>query len=250
MYLSMGHMMGLPLPNWFHGAENAIPFAFTQFLLTLPIVFVNFKYYKVGYRSLFHLSPNMDSLIAVGSSAALAYGIFAIYQIGVGLGHGDLDTVNHYMMDLYFESAGTILTLITLGKYLETRSKRKTSDAIAKLMDLAPKTATVIRDGEEQEIPVEEVVKGDLVVVRPGQRVPVDGRVEQGSSSVDQSALTGESIPVEKGPGRYRDCCVDQQVRLFPDARGKGGRRYYPGPDHPAGGGRQFFQSTHRQARG
>ena len=201
MYLSMGHMMGLPLPNWFHGAENAIPFAFTQFLLTLPIVFVNFKYYKVGYRSLFHLSPNMDSLIAVGSSAALAYGIFAIYQIGVGLGHGDLDTVNHYMMDLYFESAGTILTLITLGKYLETRSKRKTSDAIAKLMDLAPKTATVIRDGEEQEIPVEEVVKGDLVVVRPGQRVPVDGRVEQGSSSVDQSALTGESIPVEKGPG-------------------------------------------------
>ncbi len=201
MYVSMGHMMGLPLPPGFHGNENAVTFAFTQLLLTIPILYVNRKYYQVGFKSLFRLSPNMDSLIAIGSAAAVVYGIFAIFEIGYGLGHGLPDVVSHYTMDLYFESAGTILTLITLGKYLETRSKGKTSEAITKLMDLAPKTAVVIRDGQEQEIPVEDVVVGDTVVVRPGQRVPVDGVVIEGASSLDQSALTGESIPVEKHEG-------------------------------------------------
>lgn len=201
MYLAMGHMMGWPLPGFFHGAENAVIFSFTQFMLTLPIVFVNRKYYQVGFKTLFRGSPNMDSLIAIGSTAALAYGIFAIYRIGWGLGHGDMAVVEHYSMDLYFESAAMILALITLGKYLEARSKGKTSEAITKLVDLAPKTAVVERDGVESAIPVEEVVLGDIIVVRPGQSIPVDGVITEGSSAVDQSALTGESIPVEKGVG-------------------------------------------------
>lgn len=201
MYLAMGHMMGWPLPGFFHGTENAVIFSFTQFLLTLPIVFVNRKYYQVGFKTLFRGSPNMDSLIAIGSTAALAYGIFAIYRIGWGLGHGDMAVVEHYSMDLYFESAAMILALITLGKYLEARSKGKTSEAITKLVDLAPKTAVVERDGVESAIPVEEVVLGDIIVVRPGQSIPVDGVITEGSSAVDQSALTGESIPVEKGVG-------------------------------------------------
>ena len=174
--------MRLPLPAWFHGNENALNFAFTQFLLTIPILYVNRKYYQVGFKTLFRLSPNMDSLIAIGSAAAVAYGIFAIFQIGYGLGHGNMEIVSHYTMDLYFESAGTILTLITLGKYLEARSKGKTSDAITKLMNLAPKTATVVRNGEEVEIPVEEVIVGDILSVRPGQSVPVDGVIVKGSS--------------------------------------------------------------------
>lgn len=201
MYISMGHMAGLPLPSFLTGHQNAIAFAMTQFLLTLPVMYVNRKYYQVGFKTLFRGSPNMDSLIAIGSIAAVVYGIFAIYRIGYGLGTGDMDLVARYHMDLYFESAATILTLITLGKYLETRSKGKTSEAIAKLMDLAPKTATVIRDGMEVEIPVEDVAIGDIVVVRPGQSIPVDGVITEGNSSVDQSALTGESIPVEKNPG-------------------------------------------------
>lgn len=198
MYISMGHMMGLPLPNFFHGTQNALTFAFTQFLLTLPIMYINSKYYKVGFKTLFKGSPNMDSLIAIGSAAAVIYGIFAIYSIGYGLGHQDFDLVNHYTMDLYFESAAMILTLITLGKYLETKSKGKTSDAITKLIDLAPKKATVLRDNEEFEIPIEEVVVGDILVVKPGQSIPVDGVIVEGSSAIDESALTGESIPVEK----------------------------------------------------
>jgi len=201
MYVSMGHMMGLPLPHFFHGAENALTLAFTQFLLTLPIMYMNRKYYEVGFKTLFHGAPNMDSLIAIGSAAAVVYGLVAIYSIGWGLGHGDLKIVEQYAMDLYFESAGTILTLITVGKYLETRSKGRTSDAIAKLLDLAPKTATVLRDGGETVIPLEEVEVGDTVVVRPGQSIPVDGVVLEGNSAVDESAITGESIPVEKGPG-------------------------------------------------
>ena len=168
-YISMGHMMGAPLPAFLVGHENAISFAFTQLLLTLPILYINDKYYKNGFRSLLHGGPNMDSLIAVGSIAAVIYGVFAIYQIGYGLGHGDMARVEQYHMDLYFESAGMILTLITLGKFLETRSKGKTSQAISRLMDLAPKTATVLRDGAEAEIPVEEVRVGDRVAVRPGQ---------------------------------------------------------------------------------
>ena len=200
-YLSMGHMMGMPVPHFFHGTENAMTYALTLFLLTVPIMVINQKYYRVGFKTLFHLSPNMDSLIAVGSAAAVVYGIAALFCIGWGLGHGDGELVKHYSMDLYFESAGTILTLITLGKYLETRSKGRTGEAISRLMDLTPKTAAVIRDGVETELPVEQVRAGDLVLVRPGGSVPVDGVVVEGASSVDESALTGESVPVDKGPG-------------------------------------------------
>ena len=200
-YLSMGHMMGWPIPHVFHGTQNAFIFALTQFLLLLPIMYVNDKYYKVGFKTLAHRSPNMDSLIALGSAAAVIYGVAAIFEIGWGLGHGDLARVERWSMDLYFESAGMILALITLGKYLETRSKGKTGEAISRLMDLAPKTATVLRGGQEAVIPVEEVAVGDLIVVRPGQAIPVDGEIVEGSSSIDESALTGESIPVDKGPG-------------------------------------------------
>ena len=200
-YLSMGHMMGWPIPSFFHGTENAMIYALTLFLLTVPTLIINQKYFRVGFKTLFHLSPNMDSLIAVGSSAAVLYGIVALYFISWGLGHGDLALVERYSMDLYFESAAMIVTLITVGKYLETRSKGKTGQAISRLMDLSPKTATVLRDGQETEIPVEQVMAGDLVLVRPGGSVPVDGVVVEGASSVDESALTGESIPVDKGPG-------------------------------------------------
>lgn len=200
-YISMGHMMGAPLPSFFHGNENALTFAFTQLLLVLPIVLINYSYFTRGFKALFHRAPNMDSLIAVGSGAALIYGIFAIYRIGYGLGHGIDTLVSQYSMDLYFESSGMILTLITVGKYLETRSKGKTSQAIAKLIDLTPKTALILRDGTESEIPVEEVQIGDILVVKPGSSIPVDGVVTEGSSSVDEAALTGEPIPVEKNPG-------------------------------------------------
>lgn len=198
LYISMGHMLGLPFPHAFHAIENALIVAFTQFLLTLPIVFVNKKYFQVGFKTLFKAAPNMDSLIAIGSSAAIVYGVFAIYRIGYALGHTDMETVRRFSEDLYFESGATILTLITLGKYLEAKSKSRTSDAITHLMDLAPKTAVVLRNKEELEIPVEQVLLGDIVIVKPGQRVPVDGLVESGNSSLDESALTGESIPVFK----------------------------------------------------
>lgn len=201
MYISMGHMLNLPIPSFLVGTQNAVSFAFMQFLLSIPIIIVNRNYYIGGFKSLFRGAPNMDSLIAIGSGAALAYGIFAIFRIGYGLGIGDIGIVNSYSSDLYFESAAMILALITLGKFLETRSKGKTSEAITKLMDLSPKTAIVERDGQEVEIPVEDVVIGDIVVVRPGQNIPVDGIIVDGQSSVDQSALTGESIPVEKNIG-------------------------------------------------
>lgn len=200
-YLAMAHMLGWPLPKIFHGEKNAITFAFTQFLLVLPVMITNNKYYTVGYKTLFNRSPNMDSLIAIGTSAAVLYGIFAIYKIGYGLGHMDMDMVMHYSMDLYFESAGVILALITLGKFLEARAKGKTSDAIKKLIDLSPKTALVERNDQEIEIPIEEVEKGDIVIVKPGQLVPVDGKIIFGNSSIDESMLTGESIPVEKKVG-------------------------------------------------
>ena len=201
LYLSMGHMLRLPLPAMFTGENNAINYSFTQLLLTVPIIYINRKYYQVGFKTLFHRAPNMDSLIAIGSAAAVIYGLFAIYRIGYGLGYGDMEIVKHYSHDLYFESAGTILTLITLGKYLEARSKGKTSEAIAKLIDLAPKTATVLREGKELELPVEQIVIGDIVSVRPGQSIPVDGEITYGSTAIDQAALTGESIPVEKQTG-------------------------------------------------
>ncbi len=200
-YLSMGHMLNWPLPEFFHGPENAITFAFTQLLLALPVMLINNKYYRVGFKTLFKGSPNMDSLIALGTTAAVGYGVFAIYKIGYGLGHMDMDMVMSYSMDLYFESAGVILSLITLGKFFEARAKGRTSDAIRKLMDLSPKTAVVERNGMEEEIPVEDVVKGDIVIVKPGQSVPVDGVITVGNSSLNESMLTGESIPVEKKAG-------------------------------------------------
>jgi len=200
-YISMGHMMHWPLPGWLLGMENALSFAFTQFLLLLPVLVINSKYFKVGFRSLLKGSPNMDSLIAIGSGAAAVYGIYAIYKIGIGMGHGDMELVHTFMMDLYFESAGMILTLITLGKTLEARAKGKTSDAITKLMNLAPKVATVEQDGQELQIPVEDVQLGDILIVKAGESIPVDGIVVEGNSSVDESALTGESIPVEKHIG-------------------------------------------------
>lgn len=201
MYVSMGSMMGLPLPGFLTGMENAVSFGLTQFLFCLPIVYVNRKYYQVGFKTLFHGAPNMDTLIAIGSSAALIYGVFAIYRIGYGLGIQDMTLVHQYHMDLYFESAAMILTLITLGKMLEARSKGKTGEALAKLMDLAPDTALVERDGVETEIAASQVQSGDIVIVKPGSRIPVDGVIIEGSSILDESAITGESIPVEKGPG-------------------------------------------------
>lgn len=188
-------------PSFLSGHQNAVSFAFTQFLLALPVVYINRNFFIKGFQTLAHGAPNMDSLIAIGSGAALVYGIFAIYRMSYGLGSGNMDLVARYHMDLYFESAVMILALITVGKYLETRSKGKTGEALTRLMDLAPKTATVERNGQQMEIPVEQVLVGDTVVVKPGQRIPVDGQITQGSTSVDQSAITGESIPVEKEPG-------------------------------------------------
>lgn len=200
-YISMGHMMGWPLPEAFLGVENAMIFSLTLLLLVIPVVFINFKFFRVGFKTLFAASPNMDSLIAIGASASLVYGVYALYKIAYGFGHGDLALVHRFSMDLYFESAGMILTLITFGKFLEARAKGRTSDAITKLMDLAPKTAVVERGGAELEIPVEEVEKGDILVVRSGMSVPVDGVLTEGHAAVDESAITGESIPVEKETG-------------------------------------------------
>lgn len=201
MYVSMGSMVGLPQPSFLSGHGNAVSFAFTQFLMCLPILYVNRKYFQVGFKTLWHRAPNMDSLIAVGSTAALVYGIFAIYRMSYGLGVGNEELVMKYHMDLYFESAVMILTLITLGKYLETRSRRKTSEAISKLTELAPETAVIETENGEEEIPIEQLAIGDIVIVKPGARIPADGTVVDGTSAVDESALTGESIPVEKAVG-------------------------------------------------
>ncbi len=210
-YLCMGHMLHWPLPDLFTAHENVLILVFTQFLLCLPIVAVNHKYFVNGFRNLWKRSPNMDSLIAIGSSAAVLYGIFAIYRISYALGHGDMATVHQYAMDVYFETGGMILTLITLGKYLEARSKGKTSEAITKLMDLRPDTAVIETPQGEKEIPVAELQNGDIIIVRPGQRVPADGIITEGSSWVDESALTGESIPVEKQIGdRVTGAAINQ----------------------------------------
>lgn len=201
-YLSMGHMFGWPLPAVFLGDENTLIFAFTQFLLLLPVIFVNFKFFRVGFTTLAHGGPNMDSLIALGSTASTVYGIAAIYRIGAALGTGDLSAAHAAAMDLYFESAAMILTLITLGKYFEARAKGKTTDAISKLMDLSPKTATRRRaDGSEEEVPAEQVRPGDILVVKAGEGVPADGTVVEGEGTVDESVITGESVPVEKTVG-------------------------------------------------
>lgn len=200
-YISMGEMFGWPLPGFLLGVQNAMIFAFTQFLLVLPVMIVNHRYFEVGFKNLVRLSPNMDSLIALGSSAAFAYGIYAIYKIAAAIGVGNWEQVHHFSMDLYFESAGMILALITLGKFFEARAKGKTSDAIKKLMNLAPKTAVVVRNGNEQVLPVEEVLLGEIIIVKAGDTVPVDGTIMEGYSSIDESAITGESIPVEKQLG-------------------------------------------------
>ena len=201
MYISMGHMWGWPFLSVFHGAENGITFALTQMLLMLPIMYVNRKYYITGFKTLFHGAPNMDSLIAIGSGAAFTYGIIAIYCIGYGLGHGDKEFAHSYMMNLYFESAAMILALITLGKFLESRAKGKTSQAIEKLIDLSPKTAVVIRDGKEVTVGVVDVQIGEIVAVKAGQSVPLDGVIVEGNGAIDESAITGESIAVEKNVG-------------------------------------------------
>ena len=230
-YLSMGHMMGWPLPACFLGMENAMTFAFTQFLLLLPIVYINRQYYIVGFKTLWQRSPNMDSLIALGSSAAIVYGIYAIYKIGIGFGQMDMDTVHTYMMELYFESAGTILTLITMGKTMEARAKGKTSDAITKLMDLAPKTATVERNGVESVIPVEEVQLGDVLIVKAGAgcRRPavrnLPGQFE-GGARLGHPHHEGDRGRCREDRGRRRDPRIGQ-----PHPFGRNTRHGAPGAD-------------------
>ena len=197
MYFTMGHMVGLPVPNWYHGRENAVVAALLQFMLTLPPVVLNRVYYTKGVKALWHRAPNMDSLIAVGSGAALIYGVIALFRMAYAMGHGDWQTVDLYSENLYFESAAMIVTLITLGKFLETRAKGKTGDAVRQLMDLRPVSAVVKTQDGEKRVPVEDVKLGDIVIVRSGESIPVDGVVVSGRASVDQSALTGESVPVE-----------------------------------------------------
>lgn len=201
MYFTMGHMIHLPMPSWYMGRENALVATLLQFFLTLPPVFLNRSYYSRGLKALWHKAPNMDSLIAVGSGASLIYGVFSLFAMSYAIGHGDWDVVELYRKNLYFESAAMILTLITVGKYLETRAKGKTGDAIRQLMDLSPKTAIVRRNGTEITVPVEDVRLGEIVIVRSGGSIPVDGTVVSGRASIDQSALTGESVPVEKADG-------------------------------------------------
>lgn len=203
MYFTMGHMLRLPVPVWYHGRQNSVVAVLFQLFLTLPVVYLNRSYYIKGFKALFRRAPNMDSLIAVGSGAALIYGIIALFRMSYAMGAGDWDTVVHYSKNLYFESAAMILTLITLGKFLETRAKGKTGDAIRQLMDLNPKTA-ILKDGDtEREIPLENVRVGDVVIVRSGGSIPVDGTVVSGRGSIDQSALTGESVPVEMSVGSF-----------------------------------------------
>lgn len=200
-YIAMSELTGWPLPKFLAGIENAMIYALTQFLLAIPVVIAGNRYFRTGFKNLYKMSPNMDSLIAIGSGAAFVYSIYAVYKIAWGLGHSDLEIVRAFSMNLYFDSSATILTLITLGKYFEAKAKNRTSEAITKLMNLAPKMAMVLRDGGEQEISVDDVVTGDILVAKAGDSVPVDGVITEGYSSVDESAITGESIPAEKNIG-------------------------------------------------
>lgn len=197
-YISMGHMLGAPLPGFLLGSENMMVFALTQLVLTTPILILNRHYFVRGFKSLMHKSPNMDSLIALGSTAAFTYSLYAVFLMAYHLGRGQMDLAHGYMMQLYFESAGMILTLISLGKYLESRSKKKTTAAIEKLAKMLPSTAILLKEGQEVEVNIEDVQIGDVAVVRPGQKVPVDGVIIQGETSLDESMLTGESLPVDK----------------------------------------------------
>ncbi|WP_066869221.1 heavy metal translocating P-type ATPase [Clostridium mediterraneense] len=232
LIITMGHMVGMPLPHIIDPMMNPLNFAIIQVILTLPVMLIGYKFYTVGIKNLFKLSPNMDSLIAISTLAAFIYGIFGIYKINLG--------EVEYAMHLYFESAAVILTLITLGKYLEAISKGKTSEAIKSLMGLSPKTATIIRDEKEVVIPIEEVIVGDIILVKPGEKLPVDGEIISGNTAIDESMLTGESIPVEKNVGskvigasinktgfiKYRatkvgkDTALAQIIKLVEDAQG------------------------------
>lgn len=197
-YISMGHMMGAPLPTFLLGHENMMVFALTQLFLTLPVMYINRGYFQRGFQSLWHRSPNMDTLIAMGSSAAAIYSIYAIFMMGFLLGHGQMNEAHHYMMQLYFESAAMILTLISLGKYLESRSKKKTTEAIEKLVNLMPSTATVLKDDQEVVMNIDDVQLGDVLIVKSGQSIPLDGVITKGQASIDESMITGESLPVDK----------------------------------------------------
>lgn len=201
MYISMGHMVGLTLPKFLSGYEGAVNNAFAQFLLTLPVLYVNRTFFKSGFKGLFNRAPNMDSLVALGSAAASIYGIFAIFRLSTGLAYGDQALVESYRHNLYFESSAMIFSLITLGKYFEARSKNETKNSLKSLMKLKPNTATVIIDGKEEIVKVDDLKVGDLILVKPGESIPVDGILVSGSSVVDESALTGESIPVYKKVG-------------------------------------------------
>ena len=200
-YISMGDMFGWPLPGVLTGMENMMVHGLVLFMLLVPVIFVNFKFFRVGTKSLLHGSPNMDSLIALGSGAATLYGMYALLCMAFYVGHGDLEATHHYAMNLYFESAGMILTLITLGKFLEARAKGKTTDSLSQLMDLAPKMAMRLEDGVERKVPAKDVRVGDVLVVRTGESVPVDGVVLEGEGSVDESVITGEPLPVSKREG-------------------------------------------------
>lgn len=201
MYIAMGHMISLPLPSFLTGVQNGVAFSFAQFLLTLPVMYVNRKYYINGFKALFKKSPNMDTLVATGSAAAILYGVFCIFAIGNAIGKGDMQSASELLHKLYFESGAMILSLITLGKFFEARSKNKTSEAISKLIELSPDTAIAERNGQETEIRIDEVRVGDIIIVKPGKTIPVDGVIIDGAASVDESAITGESIPAEKTAG-------------------------------------------------
>ena len=198
MYLSMGHMIGLPMPSMLHDVRNAPVSALLQLFFTLAVVIINRSFFTKGIRSLLHGAPNMDTLVSVGSGAALLYGVFALFRMIYGLAANDLSLVSHYSHQLYFESAAMILALVTLGKYFEARSKSKTSDALRKLVDLAPKTANVIRDGKEITVRAEDLQVGDVVIIRAGDAIAADGTIIEGSGFVDEAAVTGESMPTEK----------------------------------------------------
>ena len=247
MYIAMSHMLadwGIPYPagfaDVFWGAENALTFALAQFVLILPIMYVNRAYYVNGFRNLLHGAPNMDSLVGIGSMASALFGVFAMFRMSWGLGHGDLALAAEYSTNLYFESAGMIVTLITVGKYLEARAKGQTTGALKALMQLAPAEAIVLRDGREVTVPAASLALGDTVIVRPGGRIPVDGTVTEGATSVDESAVTGESMPIAKTTGdtvtsgtlniegtiRFtatrvgEDTTIRQLIRLVDDASG------------------------------
>lgn len=199
MYVSMGHMVGLPLPPFLTGHSNALWYALTQLIITIPVLIIYRKYFISGYKKLFKLAPNMDSLIAISATASMVYGLFAIIMISIGLSDSNMELVSEYLHNLYFESAAMILTLVSFGKYLEQLSKRKTTQAISKLMDLAPKKALILKGDKEVEVPVEEVKVDDLVVVKKGFAVPVDGVIVEGNAAIDEANITGESMPAQKG---------------------------------------------------